>query len=57
MHWDHMKLIKDDIDVSFMKNDDDVTNKPASLQVSHDGLKSGPGSVVYSLRNRSVHAK
>ena len=50
-HWNHLKLIKNDVDVSFLNpvTEDSVTNDPAPLQVD-DEVR--PGDSPYLLRSR-----
>ena len=47
-HWNFIKLIKKDVDVSFLNNDNDDSNMPALLQVRENEAKSN-----YNLRSRS----
>ena len=50
-HWNHSKLIRNDIDISFLNtvSEDDVTNDPAPLQVDDEDRSS---TRRYPLRSR-----
>ena len=51
-HWNHLKLIRDDIDVSFLSKDFNVSNEPVSLQDHHHANNM---DITYNLRSREVH--
>ena len=49
-HWNHLKLIKNDIDVAFLRGpEDSSSNNPVPLQAGDDG-RSGR----YNLRSRQL---
>ena len=54
-HWNHLKLIQGDVDVSFVKPSTDInTHKPASLQVDGNKSKVDASACEYNLRSRKI---
>ena len=54
VHWNHLKLIKGDLDVSFMKECEEcVANKPAYLQVEDEDI--GSDKCYRSLRSGRIY--
>ena len=51
-HWNHLKLIQDDVDLSFLKNENKGdSDHPAHLQV-HDEAENPPHPPRCSLLSR-----